>query len=225
MTLGVFGDSYAFTVSPTWSSWPSLLATHYDTEHYAMYGTSVWNSFKKFLNNHSKHTHIVFSYANSNRIHHLPSEIEHLQFSIFPTHIKNVVPKLYKKQMEAVWEAQKLTHDLQLDEYVNQHVFDDVNLLCKKNNIRLINLLPYENSGFNDYTTPLDLSNASGPCITGLRWVSDNELVKNPSDEADFRTCHLSPENNKILYEIILDLLNTDEQCTIHLKDSGLCVK
>lgn len=222
MSLGIFGDSHAYNIT---NSWPYLLNKHYHTEHYAMFGTSVWNSFKKFSKHYSKHSYVVFTYTNANRIHHLPEEIEHLQFSISAPLIKNAVPKLYEKQMQAVWEAHRLIYDLQLAEYINQHVFNDVNLICKNNNIRLINLLPYENAGFDDSIKTLDLSQAAGPCITGLRWVSDCELEQPLSDKPDVRACHLSPENNVILHKMILDLLNSNEQCTIHLKDSEFFAK
>lgn len=222
MTLGIFGDSHAFNIS---GAWTSLLENHYDVEHHAMYGTSVWNSFKKFKKNYNNLSHIVFTYTNANRIYHLPQEIEHLQFSISPTRIKNVIPKSYEKQMNAVWEAQKIMHDFELDAFINQHVFNDVNSICRQNNIRLINLLPYENTVLDGNFPSLDLSEASGPCITGLRWVSDNESTKLAPDQADHRACHLSDENNKILYKMILGLLNSNEQCTIHLRDSELFVK
>lgn len=222
--LGIFGDSYSYPTEST--SWPVLLSNDVNTVNHSLYGTSVWYSFKLFLQNYKSYSHIVFTYTHSSRIYSLPPHLVTYSFLKTPNPLVNSAMSIMnRREMSDVWKGQKYTDDMQLDGYLSQKIFDDVNLLCKKNNIRLINILPYENTYHENLTDPIDLTAASGPCITGLEAVSANEKIQPKDGTPDSRSCHLSVENNKILYQTLLGLINSTEQCIIDCKDNPMFVR
>lgn len=196
--LAIFGDSYAFK-APGWSeAWTGLIENEYDTDHYAKYGTSIWIAFKHFLKHYHKYTHIVFCYSNHNRIHYLPEEIE--QYCFLRGQVPEVIRNIRQDDrnvLDIVFNAFPYITDEKLDEFIYQQVFNEVNRLCKINNIRLINLLPFEKSYQEEPI--INLENAVGPCIMGLAWLSLNERTRPNIEEGDPRMCHMSPENNKAL--------------------------
>lgn len=77
--LGVFGDSYGV---PNYffreTSWPAILSNYLNLkcENHAGTGTSIFWSYKKFLQHYKKYKVIVFVYSGVNRWLSLP---EHLK--------------------------------------------------------------------------------------------------------------------------------------------------
>lgn len=226
-SLAIFGDSHSYIPNLTNSieSWPSRLFEKYKGDNYSLYGTSLWYSFDLFLKNYHKYTNVVFVYTSANRIHVLPPHLASWAFMTFEQPFIDMMDKNDLAAMKKVWAAHRYIQNIEFDQYIYQKIFDDVNDICLKNNINLVNILPYENAGLEELCNPLDLSKMSGSCITGIRFVSDNEHLQPHPHEIDQRFCHLSNENNKILFEITYGLLNNKEQCIIHAREIDKFVK
>ena len=227
-SLAIFGDSHAYVpnLENSHLAWPSKLLEKYPGDNYALYGTSLWYSFELFLENYHKYTHVVFVYTSASRIHCLPPHL--VSYAFIKTKQPNSaswVDKSHLSEMEKLWATDKITINEKFDHYLYQKIFDDVNDICFQNNITLVNILPYENAGLDDLSTPLNLSKMTGSCITGIRFVTDNETVQPDKNNIDLRHCHLSNENNKILFDITYGLLNSKEQCIIHAKEIDKFVK
>lgn len=216
--MGIFGDSFAF-MAPHWNnSWPGLLENEYEVSHCAMYGTSVWLAFKHFLKNYSKFTHVVFCYTIHNRTHYLPKNVEHYCFlrGQVLEHLKKNMDQEQLEILDAVSRAGMYTNDDSLDKFIYQQVFNEVNRICKVNDIKLVNVMPYEKTNQDDPIINLD--SAIGSCIMGVSWVSQNEIGWSGFTAADTRMCHLSPENNMALYKIVSAELNKNEINFIDVK-------
>lgn len=218
MKLAIFGDSYGFKNSS--SSWPALLQKHFDVDHYAESGTSVWFSFKKFIKNYKNYTHIIYCYTNPNRIHFLPDNLKKYSYLLGPVpNSIDYIPKDIFNQLCVVWNAYQHLHDEELDLFISQKVFDDVNQLCRMENINLVNILPYE--GIDYHFDPLILSKMTGSCILGLRYISENETGANLLG-TDSRPCHMSSYNNTVLKDLILDSFFKNTSVVINAKHLGL---
>jgi hypothetical protein len=81
-TVAIFGDSFA---DPTWVnndylSWPELLTEQYDVTNYAMTGTSLWWSYNLFLEHYKKYDKCIFVVTVPGRIH-IESTDKHLNLN------------------------------------------------------------------------------------------------------------------------------------------------
>lgn len=219
--LAIFGDSHAFVPDLTNKklAWPSRLFEIYNGHNYSHWGTSIWYSFDLFLKNYHQYSNIVFVYTSAHRIHVLPPHLRKWAFMSTSQPFNKFMDKRDLEEMKKVWAAQKYTANIKFDQFVYQKIFDDVNDICQKNNINLVNILPYENAGLEELCGPLDLSKMTGSCVTGIRYVSDNEKLAPDPNIIDARLCHLSDENNKVLFDIINDLLLSKEKCILHAKE------
>jgi len=168
---------------------------------------------------------VVFVYTMPHRIHSLPDYLERYAFMLFDDNPqKAFLPKSDMEEMKTVWDALRYTQDLDLDTYLSQKIFDDVNRICKENNIKLVNILPFEGVEDSNISKPIQLTNIHGSCITGLVHVSTNETARPLPNEPDPRPCHLSEQNNKILYNMINELIDSDEIKIINAKEKGIFV-
>lgn len=226
--LGIFGDSYADVNNsfqkPSingYAPWPKTLASLLNTSanYYAKSSTSIWWSYKKFLETYKNYDTIVFTYSQHNRwwyindvryenLHHVTTE-EHL--NIYKSN-----HDLYKIASMLV-ECKKITYSDEFDIFVYQSIFDSINDLCKQNNIKLVNFLPFEGSEFNEKLF-VDISKRSGACITNAIDVSINEISKKYArhftrivNTGDPRYCHLNPNNNNVIAKLITEVLDTPD--------------
>jgi len=237
MQIGIFGDSYADTNPKKiqneelerlpWMLWLEKLGGHKVT-CYGMSATNIWYSYKKFLNNYTKFDTIIFVYSNANRWLNI-NEIDGKNIGM--THIVSEKQLLhvndeYKDVAKLLVKLHPYIYDEQLNLFVYQNVFNSINQLCKKNNIKLINIIPFEEN-FNDKLR-LDISKSHGPVLTGLMQISGYEIkltndtkgvAKTIKDylatNADLRFCHMNLYNNKLLAQTILEIFENPKNHVI----------
>lgn len=225
--LGVFGDSFADSNEEpfpkvTRLSWPNQVARklHSQIDNHAFSGTSLWYSYKKFLKNYKGKTHIVFVYTECNRWPSLPEELKRYS-SIYSQEKLDIFPTVEKKDhkiLQKLVDVHKYIFDEEFNQFVFQQIFDSVNKICRDNNIKLVNVLPF----FIDEPV-IDLANRHGSCITGLVEVSQNELRNYKFDgklrhekliyfekNGDYRANHLNSTNNNVLAEMICKEFESD---------------
>jgi len=226
MRIGVFGDSFAdrtaYNPESNITEDESWIADMENAGHkittYGKTGSSTWYSFQQFLAHHEQFDHIVFCYSSLHRIHHLPEGLEDLSFLTTPDELyalrrnKNL-SKQQELEMVRILTGHIPNISSPFDVWVKQKIFDDVNLLCYSNNIKLVNLLTFDDR--KDKNLNMSLESRHGDCLYNLFNVSKKEL---PSmGEVDNRWCHLSKENNTILSGIIFDSLVSNDKNIIDL--------
>lgn len=245
--IGIYGDSFADS-NPTYlidrvqdrMPWPMVLADMLsDTiENHARAATSLWWSYKNFLTTYKKYDTIVFCYSNHNRWSNI-NFIAHDQTSkskrelglahVFTEEQLPAVADEEKHIAETLIKARPFLYDEQLQIFIYQNVFDSINLLCKQNGIKLVNLMPFEQ--FETDKINISIDNASGACLTNLLEISGLELkIKTKTFEiprhprlagfhkkVDKRFCHINPHNNRILATIIKESLDNGKNFNLAL--------
>jgi len=231
MTIGIFGDSFAVVDNHKNRSWTGLLAEILD-EGYVCYGepsTSIWWSYELFLKHYKKYDKIVFTYSHYSRWSYLPEHLTKLSLIRPKGHVGGFDSHgddSLKKYVDILLEAHPILYSEELQLFTYQNIFNSVNKLCKDTNIKLINLMPFEQS-YVDFPTNnklvdlyIDISEAFGPCLTGLADVSFGELLDQrglvhkdsfKGKVFDKRASHLSLDNNKVLASIISEIFNSEQ--------------
>lgn len=225
MRLGIFGDSFSdSSENPvkgvTSVSWIYELARNMEIEfdNFSYPGTSLWYSYKHFIENYQNYTHIIFTYTDSNRWPCLPEEMKRFS-SVYTEDKLSRFPSFelgssYKVMKQLVY-LHRYIFDEQLNTFLLQQIFNQVNSICKKNNIKLVNILPFVDCPHGDQ---IDLTNATGSCLTNLITVSENELrdmskggrvpCRTPELEfleqgVDYRRNHINSPNNILMADVI----------------------
>jgi hypothetical protein len=207
MKIGIFGDSFAdfnnaFSNNEN-ESWIASLQKTIDAKFgtYARSGTSLWYSFDLFLKNYQSYSHIVFCFTYPHRIHYLPEKFNGFEHVKDPGFIK-FLPKdqlEFKEIFSVYW---KHLFNEKFDLFVCNQIFNVVQDICTQNNIKLVNLLPFDTE-----TGIYDISKREGDCYLGLQAISSLEIETSTSKRlppiGDRRWCHLTKENNDILAELI----------------------
>jgi hypothetical protein len=211
MKIGIFGDSYADGNPQTYNSsgWPHMLKDNYkDVTFHGLAGTSVWWSRNLFLEHYKNYDVIIFSFTSNNRWPYLPKHLDGSQWNIgyveeSKSDFLNVVNPYF-------WE---LFPD-DLNDYINTSIYKDIVKLCKENNKYLIAVIPFDHN--------YDIHTTDFPCITGLDNLSHREqleidgqligtikMFSKTEGFIDIRTCHLSPDNNRIISDWMTDCIDT----------------
>lgn len=227
MRIGIFGDSFAdrnpynpdspFKEDESWIK--CMEDSGHETTTYGKTGTSTWYSFEQFLAHHDQFDHIIFCYSSMHRVHHLPEGIEDLSFLTYPDQLYEFRKNKNLTQRQELDIVRILTGHVPnmsttFDLFVRQHIFDDINNLCRNKNIKLVNLLTFDDRKDKNYS--IDLSLRAGDCLYNLFEVSRREL---PSmDRVDNRWCHLSEELNLSLSVLLSKSLNSKELKIIDLR-------
>lgn len=216
MHIGVFGDSYTtevFQDRPNESWLQCIRDKGIQVTSHGCTGTSTWYSYKQFMKNFHRYTHIVFSYSSVNRIHYLPEPLKSFSGYYAPgltsssmfTELDPDIQQQYHKIVDAYPHLQ----DSDLDKFVNENIFNTVNSLSAQRGKKIVNLLPFHTTGNDDN---FDLTNRKGPCITGIVTVSMKEMPELFANGwTDSRFCHLSQENNKTLSEMIMEFFHNND--------------
>lgn len=218
MRLGIFGDSF---VELAEEGWPVEIAKKFYTDNYGKSGTSIWFSFEKFIDHYNKYTHIIFGYTNPDRIHHLPRHLIGYNYltgmPTVETCLLNHIKDRDLQELKPIWQSYHTIFTDRFNNYLYQKMFDDINETCKNNNIRLINLMPFELCEKKKFIVNVD--NRNGPCITSLMEISLNE-AKYLTNQPDNRCNHLLEYNHNILLSTLLEEINSSNNEIIITKNN-----
>lgn len=222
LKIGVFGDSFAdinpieriTSTNMSWMMWLEKLS-NYTVSSFGKSGTSIWFSYKEFLKQKDEFDLIIFCYSDPDRWFN----INNYNDCCFIYDEWKLKDNLYKNPdlLTSLVKIHPHLYDQQLNNFVYQHIFNEVNLTCKLENKNIINILIFEENF--DQKLSLDISKNSGTVYTNLNNVAWQEMeVAKKSDEgkklllhneilpnADFRFCHMNLYNNKKLASIILE--------------------
>jgi hypothetical protein len=213
MKIAVFGDSFAHVheymhkpnkknINPA-TLWVNYIrdALNVTVDNYAHPGTSIWYSYELLTKNwmHYYDT-VIFTYTHYQRLNGLPEHLkDYSNLNYAPNNDDN------STHVELLKKVHPLVFSEPLQYFIYENVFYSVNKLCKENNLKLINLFPFET--VNQEWRKLNLDYATGSCLLGLKQVSDNEMPWSKVLQPDMRGAHLNDYNNKVLADIILETL------------------
>jgi hypothetical protein len=210
MKIAIFGDSFAdclwfskLKIQPqNGPGWPELLAEQYDVINFAKGGTSLYYSYDLFCKHHSQFDRVIFVSSAAERFAvHLPESND--VFHIVPgTSLNQRMSELYhyKTDLRIIQAAEDYISyvlDTEKERIFGKLIIDDI---CRTRSDVL--LLP-------------------------AFWIKDNHLIPlghfssmeqqyyklskdtiNLNNLTDLRKCHLTDENNQMVYQKIVDSIN-----------------
>lgn len=225
MKIGIFGDSY--TQVPDHKvrdnsridfSWTEILSKKLNARitNFSLSSTSIYWSYSKFKENFKQFDTVIFCYSSHLRWYYWKEGFELL--SNLGTLGKHIIPNMQnwtseqKKVANLFLDLQDYIFNEDYQRFVYQQMFNDINKTCKDNNIKLINVLPFETDQL-----LIDVSENVGLCITSLHQVSAKEIAGNGKNAKlltynlvngkthDPRFNHLNSNNNYALASFIAD--------------------
>lgn len=224
MKIGIFGDSFADNsghLTPGGPGWSNMIKDEYaDVNCHALSGSSMWYSRNLFLDHYKNYDVIIFSFTSNNRWPNLPKHLQGRAWNIgyqedqSQDDFLDIINPYF-------WEV----FPNELTSYINSAIHREVVDLCKENDKYLISVIPFElideddpdfhmKHGFTVYPNNF-------PCITGLNVISHREQIKIDDQLVgtckilfkiqgeEIRGCHLSPANNRIIRDWMIDCINT----------------
>jgi hypothetical protein len=218
MSIGIFGDSYADEFAHTdianYPSWIDLLRerTRLNVTSYGTMGSSLWFSYKKFIENHKNFNQVIFvvtlpgrltvpDYINvsKNSSKHI-NKLESVEFILKNKHFSSTQEKNALLAAKSYFEY--------LFDIKRENTFHSL-LIEKIKSIRRDALLLYVHD--NDPNT-ITLSKISKREVIGSG-LSEDLFHKG----GDRRVCHFCKENNYILANKIINWVYKKEK-TVELK-------
>jgi hypothetical protein len=220
MNIGIFGDSFADPnpgqegrESEAWvtvlNSFEGVTATSYGVS-----GISNWNVYEQFVQHQHLYDAVIFVYSSVSRIPVMPKGLDGYNF-IRPDTIDHLdfIPDNDKDRIRNIVDV--YWNHLQSDDFdlfMYQSVFDRVNSVCKSQNKKLVNVLPFEH-----YHRPdcVDVSDSYGDCWRGIMQVSSREAEQSSYDFSqfafDYRDCHLTKVNNEVLARLLYNSISSTQ--------------
>jgi hypothetical protein len=228
--VGIFGDSFADRTQLDGpfldESWIKVLEDKgLRVVSYGKSGTSTWYSYEQFCSHYDQFDHIVFVYSQPDRIHYLPEGTEQYSYlhsvdDYFAAYHNSALNPLDEQTLLRIVSGHIAGLSQSFNFFVQQKIFDDINLRCREKNIRIVNVLPFENRKHPNHK--LDFNSRYGDVFYNLLQVSTKELPHLlEKGFRDKRSCHLSKENNFVLAEIIEKSLSTDTRDIVDLFSHG----
>lgn len=187
--IALFGDSFS---DPKWANndkylaWPELLENNFSVTNFSLSGTGMWWSYKQWREQRDNYDHCIFVVTIPGRIH-VESLDRHLNFN--PT----TWPRWFGINFGELWF--KHFYSEERENAFHSFMLEDI---LKHNSTLLI-------PAFNE----------SMPGINGISLchLADLEMYGyglTHSGNNEKRKCHLTKENNFVVYEKILSSLGKD---------------
>lgn len=209
--IGFFGDSWIDTYGDTTYSWPSIVAKLLSkkADYYGKSGTSHWYAYQTFLKHYKKYDTIVFSHTSYTRWPSLPNSegLRHWDTGQVDAKDSSTLMKLLNQNYMELFPNELLS-------FLCQNIYNDINKKCLKENIQLINVIPYStpyDHGDSEYVRITNLNKISsieesildGKRRNTLDWVAKKQII-------DPRFCHFNLKNNEKLGHLIYDIIKSN---------------
>lgn len=228
MKIAIYGDSFAaclLDIPHDYLGWPEIMANQPDffITNYAVSGSSVYFSYKKFLENHMSHDINIFLISSKGRLYvkSMP-EFDGRELVKHSPGLLNIINR--KKQIPETLDIDTKNQVLKildaLEKYYEHLQDDEHDILVNRalvyharsisNNTIFIHCFPGENTF--SLTEIHDMENIS-------MGVNEKYFLKNifPYTEVDGkilvdkRVCHLTKENNEILAEKLITAIRNND--------------
>ena len=214
--VGVFGDSYAYSDQHQKAAWVDLLQNkfNYTINCYAYPATSLFWSYKQFMQHKDKCNKIIFTITADTRLYtrHIGYPMSNLY--TIETLIQNNKDTLRTNSMYPILEAAKGYYKYLVEpeycRWVHSKLIAEIIDICQKESKQLI-LIPTEETDIycqNIFTMSLlDITTKE------LFFQFEDPVFR---QETTRRSCHMSAKNNLIMATLLNDLLQ-GKQRTVSL--------
>jgi hypothetical protein len=211
MKIGIFGDSFADCSWYPWAEtdtnigpgWPELLATNYNLVNYAHGGSSLFYSYQLFLKHHSQFDKVIFVTTACERFYTNLVETKTIFHVVPGTDFKkrSQVEKdrghhINAKIVEAAGDYVLYVLDSKKERLFSDLMID--NITCIRPDTIIIPALHAKESST---VTVGEISK-----LENTFYNMTDQLFK-LHNLTDLRKCHLTDENNTMVYEKIKDIL------------------
>ena len=231
MKIAIYGDSWAsegLDRPHSYLGWPEILAkqSNYKVTNFAVPGSSVYFSYKTFLNNHSNYDYNIFLISSPGRlfIDSIPayaSTAKHISsldtLKIRMETLKTSPDSPLKNKLEKIFDALDLyyvylqdnNYDLTINRALVHHARSIttntmfIPCFAGYNEFPLLEIMRLENNALG-FTEKYGLKNIH------LNSIVDNKVL------LDNRICHMTKSNNQILAEKIIKAIN-EKKLTLNL--------
>jgi len=210
MKIAIFGDSFAdclwfskLKIQPqNGPGWPELLAEQYDVINFAKGGTSLYYSYDLFCKHHSQFDRVIFVSSAAERFAvHLPESND--VFHIVPgTDLNQRMSELYHYKtdlriIQAVEDYISYVLDTEKERIFGKLMIDDI---CRiRSDVLLLPAFWIKDN----HLIPLDHFSSMEQ-----QYYKLSKDTINLNNLTDLRKCHLTDENNQMVYQKIVDSIN-----------------
>lgn len=248
MKIAVYGDSFGNSMLENLDNdnvdrglaWVELLEQKYEVVNFAESGSSLIYSYDLFLKNNKDFDYNIFLVTEPNRIT-LPShanvfDIKHVNFSALSTFRENRFRKDVNEQKiidnitQAIWGYYSYIHDNNYSDIIHKLMVDNI-LNINKNTL----LIPCFHNSKVDNADPIikiahfEMSKSN---IHNVLSSNNIKLCKIIEDGQlkwfynDYRKCHITEENNKILFDYIDNaIINNQNKLNLNINDFKYATK
>jgi len=221
-TIGIFGDSHADCTYLEWKTkfksvglgWPELLALKYKVKNYSAGGSGMFYSYDLFKHQHSNFDIIVYVPTQATRFPiYLPDEgaIRHMVPGFLANQAPQEISRTKKhnrpndlKVIEAAISYSLYILDVKKEKEMKHLMLAEI----KRTRPDTIIIPAFEDDRKDQ--TDIDLSHISVVELSALG-TSLDELRKLANPLLDVRKCHMTDENNRMLFHKILAAIETNE--------------
>jgi hypothetical protein len=200
--IGIFGDSYGYYDSRfSTKSWTQYLSEDYEITSYCKNGASTYLIYQEFLKHHEQYDKVIVLITYPGRIHTSILPIPGSGIAQFWTKLhEDTLSYEQKKVLRATGEFVDIIH---FDEELTNQTILFHNLLIEKiksfrSDILFVPCFSVSNTEFNR-TCLYDISMMEQQ-FWGDKWKI---VAKRNAQMYDERQCHMSNQNNFILYQQI----------------------
>lgn len=210
MKIGIYGDSFAASAGPT--SWTSILKTKFDVTVYALGGSSLFWSYKNFIDSYKDFDTIIFLVTDFGRLYVSDKDIAPAVCNIFC--VENSIKTCQGPLLNILNAAKQYYTYLQEEEYeLSMHylMLEKIQTLCKESNKKLI-LVPCMRTSLRPEFTD---TFAPTFCLSDIN-NKEREHFGIPhegmfAERKDRLQNHISDDNNLILANIMTELIHGNQ--------------
>jgi hypothetical protein len=220
MKIAIFGDSYSSTyghggVIP-YTSWSAMLSETYDVTNFSENGSSLYYMKLLFDKHQQDFDKIIFCVTAPGRLEFKVDTLENYpELTPWYQHISTIhiikdrlkiphLTELDKKRYKILYEYLLEIQDFKQEEY--HHLMMVKDIIKQRPDTILIPAFP------TSLTAQVD-------CLENITKFEDNIFNKRTGFYKDSRPCHMSLENNKILFTIVEEaILNGKNRIDLDIK-------
>jgi hypothetical protein len=220
MKIAIFGDSYSSTygyggVKP-YPSWSLMLSENYDVRNFSENGSSLYYMKLLFDKHHQDFDKIIFCITAPGRLEFKVDTLKNnLKYVPWYQHIPTIhiiqsrltIPELTeldKKRYKILYEYLLEIQDVEQEQYYHSMLVKDI--INQRSDTILIPGFPTSLPDQND-------------CLENITKFEDCILDKRTGFYKDSRPCHMSLENNKIIFNNVIEtIVNNDNRINLDIK-------
>ena len=215
MKIAIYGDSFGSetpifetehaNLKKIGSSWVTLLRQHYDVENFCVSGSDYYFSFNNFLKNYKNYDINIFIETSCNRLtsKYKDTYIHNHSIASADAKLKNSRDTNLNKIYKACIDYFVYLHDSEKDETLTRLMRREIERLDKN----CFFIKSFGQQGLFNITLKENAVWSVDPTYTQA------------DDFLDLRYCHMTKENNEVLYKTILQTIKANDKFHYSLSD------